>query len=271
MFFLYHRKTRPTGQVLAESLGIPHGSQPPPDRQDLLIRWGNVSRVPYMPGVTLNPASAINRATDKLEALRRMRDRGIVVPDFSTNPRELTAPFLGRAETHTRGSDIVLCLQQSDAERNPRHHYVKYIPTAREYRVRVVGDTCVRVSQKFLHDSELAVPWMRNYVGGYLFNTPEVRLNEFQEAMAVAAVKCLGLHFGAVDLVVGDDGSTYILEVNTAPALAPKTAGAMVGGLVRLIEEKADITLDPDYSRLEILSDEADDGDTEPDEEVFDE
>ena len=190
MFFLYHRKTRPTGRVLAECMGIPHGTEAPADRQDLLIRWGNTRRLTYRPAVTLNPASAIERATDKLEALRRMRERGVVVPDFSTNPRELTPPFLGRAESHTRGSDIVLCLQQSDAAQRPSHHYVKYVPTAREYRVRVVGDSCVRVSQKFLHDSDLAVPWMRNYVGGYLFNTPEVRLNEFQEAMAVAAVKC---------------------------------------------------------------------------------
>ena len=262
-FFLYHRTTRPTGQVLVQALGIPHGTEPPAERLDLLIRWGSQARTAYQARVVMNPANAIARATDKLGSLERMRDRGVVVPNYSTNPRELTAPFLGRAREHTRGQDIVLCLQQRDA--GNCDYYIEYIPVAREYRVRVVGDECVRISEKVLRNREDYVPWIRNYETGHVFVSPQSRLNRFQETLAVSAVQAHGLHFGAVDMVIGDDGVSYVLEVNTAPALAPRSAGAMLGGMVRFAAEH-DVELEPDYDVLDLLSPTDDgDGDTEDD------
>lgn len=271
MYFLYHRTTRPTGEVLAQALGLPHGSTPPQDRQDVVIRWGSQASLPYRPSLfTINPAAAIGRATNKYQSLVRMRERGVVVPNFAHDPSGLRAPFLGRLIDHTRGRDIILCMQLSDANRERRDFFTEYIPTAREYRARVVGDECVRISEKVLRDPDAGpqVPWIRNYETGYIFRSPTVRLNAYQEALAVSAVKAHGLDFGAVDLVVGDDGHTYVLEVNTAPALAPRSAGAMLGGIVRLIQERAGITLDPDFSVLNALS-ASDDGDTEDDRDDF--
>jgi D-alanine-D-alanine ligase-like ATP-grasp enzyme len=76
----------------------------------------------------------------------------------------------------------------------------------------------------------------------------------------VNAVVALGLDFGAVDLLIGDDGQTYVLEVNTAPACSPMTAACYIGAFQRLLglpEEQIDLT------RLDILSPDQDDGDTE--------
>jgi RimK-like ATP-grasp domain len=264
MFFLYHRTTRPTGEVLARALGLLHGSHPPAGRQHVLIRWGNRERVDYRPTITINPAYAIERATDKLASLERMRERGVVVPNFSRDPRSLRAPYLSRSINHTRGQDIGLCMQLGDASQYPTaDFFVEYIPTAREYRARVVGNECVRVSEK-VHTGDTYTPWIRNYEHGHTFVSPHTRLNGFQESLAVAAVKAHGLDFGAVDLVVGDDGHTYILEVNTAPALAPRSAAAMLGGLTRLIAERAGVELEPQYDVLNELS-ASDDGDTEDD------
>lgn len=263
MFFLYHRTTRPTGDVLARALGLPHGTTPPDDRQDILIRWGSQASVRYRPEVTINPAVAIGRATQKYESLVRMKERGVVVPPFAYDPRELQAPYLGRLFDHTRGQDIILCMQLSDTMRERRDFYTQYIPVAREYRARVVGNECVRVSEK-VHTGDTYVPWIRNYETGHTFVSPRTRLNAFQKALAVAAVKAHGLDFGAVDLVVGDDGHTYVLEVNTAPALAPMSASAMLGGLTRLIAERAGVELELDIEVLGELS-ASDDGDTEDD------
>lgn len=279
MFFLYHRTTRPTGEVLGRALGIPHGTHAPQDRQDVVIRWGSRDPLQYRPSLfTLNPSNAIGRATDKLASLERMRERGVIVPPFSTNPRELRFPVLGRNINHTRGTDIVFALQLRDVQ-GGSDFYTQYVPTAREYRARVVGEECVRVSEKVLTDPDAYCPWIRNYENGYTFRSPSVRLNAYQEALAVSAVKAHGLDFGAVDLVVGDDGHTYVLEVNTAPALAPRSAAAMLGGIVRLIQERADITLDPDFAILNALSGSDDgldfersefgDGDTEDDRDDF--
>jgi hypothetical protein len=195
-----------------------------------------------------------------------MRERGVVVPPFSRNPMELRFPVLGRNINHTRGTDIAFALQLSDCTA-VSDFFTQYIPTAREYRARVVGSECVRVSEKVLTTPENYVPWIRNYEHGFTFISPRTRLNEFQESLAVAAVKAHGLDFGAVDLVVGDDGHTYVLEVNTAPALAPRSAAAMVGGLARLIQERAGIEIEPDFTILDELSDidDSPDGDTEDD------
>lgn len=270
MFFAYHRTTAPTGRVLAEALRLPSGPAIPGDRQDLLVRWGSTAPVRYKPDFTLNPAFAITRATNKLASLERMRERGVVVPEFATNPAELEAPFLGRSLHHTRGQDIVLCMQQVDAHRQPRDYYVKYVPVAREYRARVVGEKCVRISEKVYTEGAEYTPWIRNHGTGHTFRNPEFRLNDFQQALAVAAVKAHGLHFGAVDMIVGDNGMTYVLEVNTAPSLAPMSAMAMVTGMAALIQEQTGIELEPDLEVLATLADTEDDGDTEDsDEEVW--
>ena len=51
--------------------------------------------------------------------------------------------------------------------------------------------------------------------------------------------KALGLDFGAVDLIIGQDKQHYVLEVNTGPACAPATLQAYVTALTKLIEERA--------------------------------
>lgn len=263
MYFLYHRTTAPTGRILAEALRMPSGYEGPARREDVLVRWGSTASIGYKADFTVNPAFAIARATNKLESLERMRERGVVVPDFARNPAELEAPFLGRTIQHTRGQDIVLCMQQADARRDPRDYYVRYIPVAKEYRARVVGDRCVRISEKVYADTAPYVPWIRNHSNGYVFQRPEIRLNEFQQALAVSAVNAHGLHFGAVDMVVSDNGMTYVLEVNTAPSLAPLSALSMVGGLCELINDRTGIVIEPDLEVLAQLSTTDDDGDTE--------
>lgn len=265
-FFLYHGTTAPTGRVLAECLRLPHGSTPPDDRQDLLIRWGNRASVRLQAGFTLNPRRGIIQAGDKLGSLDLMRGAGVMTPDYGTSAHHTNLPVLARMRNHTRGQDIRLCMNMADvatALREGSEYIVEYIPTAREYRARVVGDRCVRVSEKVLREAGEYVQYCRNYETGWVFMQPRVRLNAFQEAMAVAAVRALGLHFGAVDLVVGDDGHTYILEVNTAPALAKRSAQAMIGGMVDLIRERTGLELDPMYSVLDQLESPIDDGDTE--------
>jgi len=79
-----------------------------------------------------------------------------------------------------------------------------------------------------------------------------------QQYAAVSAVEALGLTFGAVDLIVGDDGHTYILEVNTAPACSPRTAREYVNAVVVLGNQHG-FDIRPDYTALEQLRDVHDD------------
>lgn len=240
MFFLYHRKSRPTGSVLARALGlhsgettdaIPNGSW---RRQNVLIRWGNRSGYLGTSGAerTVNGIQGLNLASDKLRTLQVLRDAGVRVPDFSTDPTDLEYPFLGRKTSHSKGRDVVLCLQRGDYLRRERDYYVQYVPTLREFRVHVAFGKVIRVQGKYLDKPELAKSWIRNYESGYRFRAPRKKLGSARLETAKNAVNALGLDFGAVDLLLGDDNLEYVLEVNTAPACSPLTAEAYVNAFV---------------------------------------
>lgn len=267
-FFLYHRKSRPTGQVLAEALGVEHGERVPygfgVPLTDL-IRWG--SQAPYLPPSAalsstriVNKADALAKASDKYLSLQLLRDAGVRVPNFSEDPEELQYPFLGRRRQHARGTDVVLVLQKGDILRRSRDYYVQYIPTTREFRLHVVGGKVIRTQGKFLDRPELAVPWIRNYATGYRFRAPRRQLNGSRVEAAVNAVRALGLDFGAVDLLIGNDGLEYVLEVNTAPSCSPLTARQYVTEFQRLLNLPSEQV---DYGTLSQLSDDQDDSDAE--------
>lgn len=64
----------------------------------------------------------------------------------------LKFPVLARNIQHTRGKDILLCLQNKDlarAVRWGRTYLVEYIATDREYRVHVFNGAIIRTSQKY--------------------------------------------------------------------------------------------------------------------------
>jgi len=238
MYFSYHNRSKPTGELLAQMLQIPHGFGPAiwSEGNDTLIRWG--SRIdPNADEVydrVINPCSAIKLCSDKIASLEVMNNydedgRTINVPVFSTDPYSLIEeygyPILGRKKQHARGTDIKLVLQERDL-RKRCDYYTVYIPTNREYRIHVVEDEVIRVQGKYLDNPKEQVAYMRNYATGYRFRTPRMRLHSDRLRMAREAVKCLGLQFGAVDLLVADDGTGYVLEVNTAPSCSPLTLGA---------------------------------------------
>ena len=277
MFFAYHERSQPTGEILAAALQFPHGINVASPLEiemsgeaDCLIRWG--SRVEelsdnYFDRV-LNPAESIALASDKLASLEVMQEAGVPVPDFDTDPEALLErvgyPILGRRRRHARGSDIKLVLQERDYKKR-MHHYVQYIPTVREFRVHVSNGEAIRVQGKFLDRPSEAVPHIRNYHHGYGFRTPRRRLLSERLDAACLAVESLGLDFGAVDLLIGDDRGTYILEVNTAPSCSPMTAGAYANSFYAALEDDFDLP-GIDLNALDLLNPDAEEYDSEDEE-----
>lgn len=260
---LYHRTSFPTGHVIADALGVEHGTgNVISPATDVLIRWGSRAEVArgYAQRRTVNPSVAIRLASDKFRSLEVMSDAGVSVPAWSRDPEDLKLPILGRRTHHARGTDITLCLQRGDWIRQPRDYYVEYIPTVREFRIHVAFGRVIRVQGKYLDQRELAVPWVRNFAHGYRFRSPRKKLNTARLEAAVQAVDALGLDFGAVDLIIGDDEKHYVLEVNTAPSCSPLTAASYVTAFknaLNIPEEQVALT------RLDILSPNQEDNDTE--------
>lgn len=219
VFLLYHPKTSPTGRQLRDELGIPGGTRVR-GNPDVIIRWGT-QRFPEVGG--FNTPRSLALASDKLRALTTMRDLGVRVPDFQVEtPTEGT--WLGRFRRGFGGTDIVVVSGSFNGVTQSRDFYTRYIPNKREYRIHVFDGKVIRVQGKYLDFPEQhTIPQIKNYAQGFRFRTPEKKLNSTRTEAAVNAVSALGLLFGAVDLLVGEDGLEYVLEVNTAPRLAPLT------------------------------------------------
>lgn len=228
-YLIYTDATSTTGKELLaklkeEGVNIKGGTGKPTGHIDTLIRWGSAHLV-GKPGHIINNAKSIQAASDKWNALKVLKNADISVPKVMTKEQVTTEdfPVLGRKIHHVAGNDIVLCMQKFDlplAIKAGCKYFTKYIPTAVEYRVHVYGDNVIKVSQKVLTDEHLYKDaFIRNFDEGFTFKQPTVKLPTSAKGMALDAVDALGLTFGAVDLVVGDDGKPYILEVNTAPGL----------------------------------------------------
>lgn len=219
-YLLYSRHGHRTAKRIAQYLGLPHGRDPPGERQDYLLRWGTSQRVDYVPDLrTWNLRRAIEQAADKYRALTELDAAGVPVPPHSRHPSDLDYPMLGRDDTHSQGRDIDLILQERDITGSD--YYVEYIPTAREYRVHVVNGQIVRTTQKVpegdVDPDREAVPWMRNHDTGWIFVDPRDAFPG--QHIGAMAVDALDLDFGAVDMIVSESGDPYVLEVNTAPSL----------------------------------------------------
>jgi carbamoylphosphate synthase large subunit len=237
-YLLYAAESSVTGRELLDRLkedgvDIRGGSRIPEGEVGTLIRWGATSPIARRPHKVLNQMKAIQAASNKREALKALRAANINVPivieaDEILQDKGLAWPVLGRKDRHVGANDIVLCLQGRDVERAKAEgctHFSKYIPTAAEYRVHVFADNIIKTSQKVLTEPDKATqPWVRNLGSGYTFRQPETRLSGGARGMAIDAVNALGLTFGAVDLIVGDDDEAYVLEVNTAPGLQTDTS-----------------------------------------------
>lgn len=226
MYVLMHRKTRPTGKKIAAALGLTCRFKTPVPRDSIALRWGTAEHG-ALPSV-LQSAESIARAGNKLVSLQCFNRDGVPCPEFQVRPATTSdGVWLGRSTHGMCGTDIVVYpngLSNYAPDRNRHDFYTRYIPNSREYRVHVFGDQILGVMGKYLdYPDQAGDGYIKNVAHGYRFRTPQKQLNASRTDAAIAAVKSLGLDFGAVDLIIGEDGKEYVLEVNTAPALAPLT------------------------------------------------
>jgi len=151
---------------------------------------------------------------------------------------------LARNESHQKGLDIIICRNQEELDEAmvERDFWVEWIPTRTEYRVWVFRDKVLAVYEKQFKGDGPYEGYMRNHRFGFEFVSRNMEgiggMRELGKC-SVAAVKCLDLDFGAVDVIRGKDGKFYVLEVNTAPNIdSPERKSGIE--LARCIKEWAE-------------------------------
>jgi hypothetical protein len=122
-------------------------------------------------------------------------------------------------------------------------HFMKFIPNTREFRVHLVANSAdlnelekddylvVKLSEKLAVEGANANEVIKNHDNGWVFSYPKNRkdpiLNSVRETGKLAISK-LGLHWGAVDIMVSlDTGETYVLEINSSPCLTDDNANTV--------------------------------------------
>lgn len=197
-------------------------------RSSVVINWG--STLPINALTVVNRPEAVALAVDKLEALHKLAQCEVSVPEYTTVlPKDRAGIYLARTKLRSSGGDGIIVVRPGDLVPEAPL-YVRYIPKLLEYRVHVFnheGELTTYVQQKLRRNDANQTKdqaLLRNHENGWVFAQPttEVAVDVLNEAKA--AVGRIGLDFGAVDVVVGrDDGQAYVLEVNTAPGLAGDT------------------------------------------------
>lgn len=217
-YIFYHNNSSTTGKELKVALEIDGGSSDP-GRQNKLIRWGNRGTIRYQAGAVLNKLEACNNAGNKQRALEIMNREHVSVPPMVNSfDGEL---LIGRTASHMQGKGAFLITSKRDFDLAKSHlectHFMRYIPTEREYRVHVFRGQIIAQSEKRMSNNATSLH-IRNFETGWVFHYLDGICPELKD-IALRAVISLGLDFGAVDIIHSINGNFYVLEVNTAPSL----------------------------------------------------
>ena len=200
-------------------------------------------------GDVLNFTQCVARALSKLETLTTLKTFGI--PALEATGEAITAQqwsaggsiVLARRDGLSGGKGIrkvepggvVSAFHDTD-------FWVKYWKKTHEYRVHVFRGKVIDIQQKRRRTNWEGNydPMIRNFDNGWVFCHDNIKGTE-QELTAIGttaqqAVACLGLDFGAVDVLARfhEDGTLrkhVVCEINTAPGLEGKTLERYVNAI----------------------------------------
>lgn len=240
-----------SAKVLADALGVKRISlsrKNPQNSQRILINWGNTGKDMPPEGIgasvmVLNHPDNVRVASDKLQCLQAFSGADVRCPQFTTetavasmwleDDKEVVERHILNGSSG-RGINIVSCT----SELSEAPLYTKYIKKMDEYRIHVIGGVIADVQRKAKRTDQDVLDWkIRNHANGFVFirqglETPDDVFNQ-----ALSAMDCLGLDFGAVDVIWNAKRQkAYVLEVNTAPALEGSTIDTYVNGIRALLD-----------------------------------
>lgn len=238
------------GRALGEALGVHfsrrnRGWLPPlvleKQRPLVFINWG-LAQDPFRgssvvaPKHVLNPYAKTAKCSNKLTFFDTVKEK-VRVPVYTKSFEEAIEwseqgiVVMGRKVRGSCGKDI--CWAEDLEEFTNSDFWVQYKKKESEFRVHVVLDQVVAVQKKVVRktdhegneiDTKNVDFRVRNLANGFVFQRNDIQVPEDVRVQALAAVREIGLDFGAVDVIYNrTENKAYVLEINTSPGLEGTT------------------------------------------------
>ena len=214
---------------------------------DIIVNYGTSEKRNCLPGVTvLNHPDKVAAKYNKLDQYRLLEAAGVPVVKFTTEQRVVRDWLRDEYDVYARmasnssgGHGIVVIKAAREAIIPSAPVYTRRFRARREYRVHVFNGQSIDVSQKRKQEGARANA-IRSFGNGYVFCHNDVEA--YPQAMvdaSIAAVRALGLDFGAVDVLLMDNGNVAVLEVNSAPGMEGTTLDRWTEALRQYILARA--------------------------------
>jgi len=211
----------------------------------ILLNWGNPRHFSFN---ALRCADVINWpenvavASNKLLAFYRFKEYNVSIPEFTESEEEAeswckegeTVGFARKLLCSSEGKGIIPF--SNEVPLAPL--YVKYKKKKKEFRIHVFNGKIIDAQEKRRRQGVEVNTQIRNFNNGWVFCHEQVFPPDDALSNAVLAVKCLGLTFGAVDVIWnGRENKSYVLEVNSAPGIEGTTLQKYIAAIQEYINE----------------------------------
>jgi hypothetical protein len=193
---------------------------------NLLIRWGCTKSVPMPVDQQINTPEAIRKVSDKAGFRRILltADHTLIPPTWFDFNETIQLPVVVRPRQHEKGQNFYVVgenlgiwgVQQAMSQCGEGAYVSAYIPKSQEFRVFVVQGRATCVMEKHPVDRTAAV-WNCDHGNMTVVHWDNWHLQAVRKS--IEAFNLSGLDFGAVDVIVDNRGTAYVLEINTAPGL----------------------------------------------------
>lgn len=201
-----------------------------PADAEMIFRWGTITSLPNGPKV-VNKKSALETSGDKRGFRITLSDAGLAPKTFGSlddllinSPQWPSGALLVRPAHHKRSEGMYLCkspqeLLKAIKDIDGRYYISEFVNKQKEFRVFVAQNRVVWMIEKHPKSAD-EISWgcvedgNFDYVGWSEWPKKVVKV-------ALESMKLSGLDFGAVDILVDEDGRALVTEINTAPWLSP--------------------------------------------------
>lgn len=252
MMYIFSHNPRSKGaRALARTMGIQRirheNSRFRGNPDKVVINWGAsqiTGEIAYCQ--IINHPHTVGASSNKLSFLN-MVDGEARIPRYTTD-MEVARGWLQHGsvvvERHLlRGSEgRGIVIVEDEAFLSPAPLYTRYVKKRDEYRVhirraatlfpdadtgesRTDGGVIFDIQKKALRNGVEHPNWrVRNHANGFIYMRQGINVPTGVRDHAVRAFNCLGLDFGAVDVIWNNEKQrAYVLEINTAPGLEGTT------------------------------------------------